>query len=682
MRFLFDSRKVGIGICFLGLVALLLIANPAQAINRFWDGGGLSNSLGELENWDELEAELPDSGDDANFDDTGSIKLTPDTAGFDYQYRYLKFPDTCTVEYTIGSVGNHIKVSKINANHVGITQTIDCEIICTTSYNLRTAGSIVMDTFSTDDAGVEFTETENHVDSVTTIKHLKAGGGKIYYYSPGTLKLTGDSAGWTDKLSIKGYTTNLEDCVVVVSHSNALGDPTGITDIEGGTQYHGRMELNDLGGADLSIPEQFQLRGRETDVDTVPDNHLSVHIRNVQGDNTLSGNMTLAGSGWNCRIACEAGTLTLAGEITNTNTRDEGRYLFLQGAGDGTMSGPILDGTENLIIHLVKEGIGTWTVTGAGHTYTGYTNVSEGTLALGAAADISTSAGVVVEAGAEFNVSALAAGFFSLGAGKTLGGSGTVTGDVTAAATSLVDPGATAGGPIGIDTADDQPDPIPGAGTLTVTGDLSMSAGANMKWELAALSEANPGTNFDTVTVSGDLVLGGTSELTLNFDLLDAALRPDAGTPNGFWDSDRTWKIIDADGNPGPTDFSNLVNATYPGVGTFDTDVDVDGDGYDILLKFTASGVLIPGDTDGNLIVDAVDAAVVASHWGAAADPDDYAFGNFNGDSVVDAIDAAIQAAHWGDHTGGESAQGVPEPSTLAGILAGLLSLVWIRRKR
>jgi len=77
-----------------------------------------------------------------------------------------------------------------------------------------------------------------------------------------------------------------------------------------------------------------------------------------------------------------------------------------------------------------------------------------------------------------------------------------------------------------------------------------------------------------------------------------------------------------------------------------------------------------------------VDAAVVASHWGAAADPNDYAFGNFNNDYLVDAIDAAIQAANWGDHTGGESAQGVPEPSALAGILAGLLSLVWIRRKR
>ena len=54
--------------------------------------------------------------------------------------------------------------------------------------------------------------------------------------------------------------------------------------------------------------------------------------------------------------------------------------------------------------------------------------------------------------------------------------------------------------------------------------------------------------------------------------------------------------------------------------------------------------------------VDQDDAATLADHWGQ---PGGWADGDFNGDGLVNAADASILAANWGDHTA-ESA--VPEP--------------------
>jgi hypothetical protein len=87
--------------------------------------------------------------------------------------------------------------------------------------------------------------------------------------------------------------------------------------------------------------------------------------------------------------------------------------------------------------------------------------------------------------------------------------------------------------------------------------------------------------------------------------------------------------------------------------------------------------ISVPGDTDGNGIVDATDAAVLARNWGGSVSG--ATNGDFNGDGVVNAADAAILAANWGNHNS-ESAAGVPEPSTMVLLLAGLGWLL-IRRR-
>jgi hypothetical protein len=113
-----------------------------------------------------------------------------------------------------------------------------------------------------------------------------------------------------------------------------------------------------------------------------------------------------------------------------------------------------------------------------------------------------------------------------------------------------------------------------------------MSAGANMTWDLGTLSEADPGTNFDTMTVSGALVLGGSSQLTLNFSLLEESLRPDAAVPDSFWLTPHSWKIIDAGTNDGNTNFAGIAPVTTPEGWSFNTTVGAGDDAGDIYLNY------------------------------------------------------------------------------------------------
>jgi autotransporter-associated beta strand protein len=95
---------------------------------------------------------------------------------------------------------------------------------------------------------------------------------------------------------------------------------------------------------------------------------------NVSGANSYGGQLTM-GSSVTTAISSDSGTLNLTntGAIVNANNRT----LLLTGSGNGSLAGA-LAGAGN----IAKNGMGTWTLTGA-NTYSSATAISAGSLQLG-----------------------------------------------------------------------------------------------------------------------------------------------------------------------------------------------------------------------------------------------------------------------------------------------------------
>ena len=160
---------------------------------------------------------------------------------------------------------------------------------------------------------------------------------------------------------------------ITVSGSGTLG--SGLIRI--GPTGNGNGSLLALtGGASLS--NSITLGGRNTN---------SINIQNLAGTSTLSGTVSVTTGGGLFAIQSDAGLLQLTGTsgggtaISATSTGS--RTVTLQGAGDGLVSGAIVNGTANLA--LAKAGAGTWTLSGLSATpannYSGITAISAGTLA-------------------------------------------------------------------------------------------------------------------------------------------------------------------------------------------------------------------------------------------------------------------------------------------------------------
>jgi len=188
---------------------------------------------------------------------------------------------------------------------------------------------------------------------------------------------------------------------------------------------------------------------------------------------------------------------------------------------------------------------------------------------------------------------------------------------------------------------------------------------------LTKLGDGKLSLTSDAHTYSGDtLVLDGTLSTTDSAMMDDDSslwIALDAVMDLNFTGSDTIGRlyldgVAQATGTWGSTASGAAhINDTYfTGTGT---------------VLVTVNPVFIPGDTNGDMVVDDDDAAVVANHWGQQVAQGDYASGDFNNDGLVNAADAAIQVANWGSHT--ESNVGVPEPSMFILLLGfGLAALV------
>jgi autotransporter-associated beta strand protein len=313
----------------------------------------------------------------------------------------------------------------------------------------------------------------------------------------------------------------------------------------GATGSTGRLELT--GNVNVTQPVTFLPRN---------DPGQSDGIRNISGINTLGGGLTIDVGGSQTRIQSDAGQLTISGPLTTTAS--SARNLYLQGSGNGVISGVISDNSANANgkINIAKEGVGIWTLSAAS-TYTGTTVINGGTLRAGNASGSATGSGAV-----------------TVNNGGTLGGTGFITtanSDVTISAGGSLAPGVAAG-TLTFDL---------GAGEL----DLSAVTTGGLNFQLGPPSLPNASDRI--VLNSGTLNIG-----TLDFS--------DFTFFNLFGAGVGTYLLIDAQ--------SSIVGSLGSASGMyagFPATIRLDTTNYDVLLD-----VGLPGDFNGDGRVDAADFVV------------------------------------------------------------------------
>jgi fibronectin-binding autotransporter adhesin len=190
-----------------------------------------------------------------------------------------------------------------------------------------------------------------------------------------TTWLTKDTAGILELSAANTFTGNIVVTAgrLTLSNSAALGvaDPApGGTNRKGIVMQGTSRSLWLKGG--ITIPANIDFFVSSTSADTGG-------INNESGNNEIQSPVSFSVGNAALNISSSAGTLTISGNITMTQTA---RTLYLGGAAvtDNTISGNITESTAN-IMPLVKQGTGKWILSGT-NTYKGDTTVNGGTLVL------------------------------------------------------------------------------------------------------------------------------------------------------------------------------------------------------------------------------------------------------------------------------------------------------------
>lgn len=187
------------------------------------------------------------------------------------------------------------------------------------------------------------------------------------------------------------------------------------------------------------------------------------------GNNTYTGN-TFIGSGSELSLGNGGTTGSLS---TATNITDDGTLTVNRS--DAVALNGVISGSGNF--RQIGAGV---TRLGGNNTYAGTTNVEKGTLLING-----------VQTGA---------GLTTVYSGSTLGGNGTIGGDVLFQTGTTIKPG-----------DDNQGN---GTGTLTVNGNLTLASDTNSQFQLGQAYQPGGALN-DLVQVNGNLTLDGTINATV-----------------------------------------------------------------------------------------------------------------------------------------------------------------------
>ncbi|WP_312284314.1 autotransporter-associated beta strand repeat-containing protein [Yokenella regensburgei] len=299
--------------------------------------------------------------------------------------------------------------------------------------------------------------------SVVTLNGTVSGGGRLYFYGGGTpggtVLLTGNN---THTGGI-GFWTGSR---VVVASDNNMGAATGLLQFNGGTLATtatfaaGRaVDLNGAGAFDVASGTTLTMNGVVSGAGRLTKANTGTLV--LSGANTWTGGTTISGG------TLQIGNGGTSGSFGTGNVTNNGTLAFNRS--DVTSYNNVISGTGA----VVQSGSGSTTLSG-NNTYTGATTVSAGTLYVNGNQSSAT-------------------GLTTVSSGATLGGSGTIGGSVTVADGGTLTPGASANT----------------TGTLTIRGNLALSSGAVLNYNLGQAGTVGGALN-DLTVVNGNLTLAGT----------------------------------------------------------------------------------------------------------------------------------------------------------------------------
>ncbi len=186
---------------------------------------------------------------------------------------------------------------------------------------------------------------------------------------------------------------NIQRGVLRITNANALGSGAKTVTITQGSGATPRLELDGSGG-DFVLASSISF--------TTSGLQATGVVRNIAGNNTIQGNISLTSGNGSSVFVSDAGSLTLSGSIGTVSGAGANRLLILSGSSTGanTVSGPVVNAfTGSFLNGVQKDGAGTWTLAGA-NTYTGGTTINSGTLAISGAGTLGLSGSSAVTVGA------------------------------------------------------------------------------------------------------------------------------------------------------------------------------------------------------------------------------------------------------------------------------------------
>lgn len=179
-------------------------------------------------------------------------------------------------------------------------------------------------------------------------------GVKLAFAGNGTFVLTGSNSYTGNTIIGESASANT---IVSAQSNDAFGTGAGTVSVSAAS------ELNLQGNVTISKNLTLNGSGRS---------NTTGNLRNISGNNEWAGNISIVPG--TIRIVSDAGNLKISGNVTPTG----GTSLSLQGNGNGEVSGIISGGMS---LGHSSSGNGTWILSGA-NTYTGATNIGNGALSV------------------------------------------------------------------------------------------------------------------------------------------------------------------------------------------------------------------------------------------------------------------------------------------------------------